>query len=82
MEKLIKAIKLADTGKWEEAHRIVQNDGSRLSNWIHANLHRQEGDIGNAMYWYGRCGEEFTKISFEKEREQILQQINKRRQEK
>jgi hypothetical protein len=45
------------SGKWKEAHEIVQQDEQdELSCWIHAVLHRQEGDIPNAQYWYVRCG--------------------------
>ena len=47
----------AAAGDWPGAHRIVQDhDGDRLANWIHALVHRLEGDLDNARYWYGRCG--------------------------
>ena len=39
-------------GNWEEAHRLAQSDKSPAGSWVHAFLHRVEGDIGNASYWY------------------------------
>lgn len=41
---------------WEEAHRIVQDDSSTEAAWVHAYLHRKEGDISNGRYWYARAG--------------------------
>jgi hypothetical protein len=44
-------------GDWERAHRIVQaEDRDAASAWVHAHLHRAEGDLGNAGYWYRRAG--------------------------
>ncbi len=37
---------------WDKAHRLVMDDASREAAWVHAFLHRAEGDIGNAHYWY------------------------------
>ena len=49
-----KALDLAKTGHWEEAHAIAQKHGDELSCQIHGYLHRVEGDLGNARYWYGQ----------------------------
>ncbi len=38
--------------KWDEAHRIVMNEGGKDCAWVHAYLHRVEGDLDNARYWY------------------------------
>jgi len=55
--RLSKAIDHALSGKWRDAHEIVQQDEeSELACWIHAVLHYQEGDLPNARYWYARCG--------------------------
>lgn len=43
-------------GEWERAHEIVQETGGLEGDWIHAYLHRKEGDLGNASYWYSRIG--------------------------
>jgi hypothetical protein len=42
----------AARGEWDEAHRIVMSAKSRDAAWVHAWLHRQEGDLDNARYWY------------------------------
>ena len=51
------ALELAREGNWEGAHKLVQDHGDPVSCLIHGYLHRQEGDLGNAGYWYGRAGE-------------------------
>jgi len=43
-------------GDWEAAHEAAQDDEGRAGAWVHAYLHRKEGDIGNAGYWYARAG--------------------------
>ena len=54
---LLEAVELALAGDWQAAHRIVQDhDKDAVGAWIHAVVHRMEGDVGNARYWYGRCG--------------------------
>jgi hypothetical protein len=71
--RLAQALDHALSGKWQEAHKIVQQDEQEeLSCWIHAVLHRQEGDMPNAQYWYARCGRQLrTSISAEEELRQI-----------
>ena len=44
-------------GDWERAHDLAQDAGSMEGDWIHAHLHRVEGDFGNASYWYSSCWE-------------------------
>jgi hypothetical protein len=43
-------------GDWDAAHRVAQDIDDRDGAWIHAYLHRKEGDLGNAGYWYRRAG--------------------------
>jgi hypothetical protein len=43
-------------GDWGAAHDCAQEDTSRDGSWLHAYLHRKEGDEGNADYWYARAG--------------------------
>lgn len=44
-------------GDWDAAHRIAQaREGDPAHDWVHAHLHRIEGDLGNAGYWYRRAG--------------------------
>jgi hypothetical protein len=55
-EQLIEAIDLALAGQWDAAHAIVQrHDHDPTACWIHAVLHRIEGDEANARYWYRRA---------------------------
>lgn len=55
--RLVEAVDLALGGDWQAAHLIAQDhEGERLASWIHAVVHRMEGDDGNARYWYHRCG--------------------------
>ena len=46
----------AAKGDWNKAHVLVQDDPSRDAAWVHAYLHRVEGDLANAGYWYGKAG--------------------------
>ena len=43
-------------GDWERAHEIAQDVSGADGAWVHAYLHRREGDLGNAAYWYRRAG--------------------------
>lgn len=55
--RLQEAVELALKGDWQAAHLIAQDhEGDEIANWIHAVVHRMEGDLGNARYWYRRCG--------------------------
>lgn len=49
---LLAALWWAKKGNWEKAHRIVMDAHGRDAAWVHAYLHRVEGDDGNARYWY------------------------------
>lgn len=56
-DQLLKALDLDEQGDWAGAHRIVQAIEDPHAYWIHAYLHRVEGDLGNAAYWYHRAGQ-------------------------
>ena len=62
-------------GDWEMAHNIAQDIHSKIAAWVHAYLHRQEGDIGNAHYWYHRARKDAYSGSLEKELEDIIKKI-------
>ncbi|MFK7849504.1 MAG: hypothetical protein AB8D78_00880 [Akkermansiaceae bacterium] len=53
-----KALWFAKAGKWDAAHDLCQDVPGTAGSWIHAWLHRQEGDLGNAAYWYSCAGRE------------------------
>lgn len=57
-DALNRALRCIDAGDWHGAHKIVQqHEGDARADWIHAVLHRIEGDLRNARYWYRRCGQ-------------------------
>ena len=51
---LLKAVQAAQRGDWDGAHQIAQDYNSPTANWLHAVLHKIEGDEWNSKYWYGR----------------------------
>ena len=61
----------ASKGEWDEAHRIVQAEKDADAAWVHACLHRIQGDLRNARYWYGRAGRAEPEQSPEQERRAI-----------
>lgn len=58
-------------GNWGRAHEIAQDIDTEEAAWIHAYLHRKEGDSGNAAYWYGRAGKPLCQTTVEAEWEEI-----------
>jgi len=63
----LSALWWAAKGDWEKAHTIVQDDDSAEAAWVHAYLHRVEGDLGNAGYWYRRANQPAASDSLEAE---------------
>ena len=59
-------------GDWNKAHEMIQNIEDKTAAWIHAYLHRKEGDTGNADYWYSRAGKKKSPLSLEEEWEEIV----------
>jgi hypothetical protein len=63
-------------GDWKEAHRLAQLDEEeQVSCWVHAHLHRVEGDLSNAGYWYRKAGKPVAKSSLESEWDEIAAAI-------
>jgi hypothetical protein len=62
----------AAKGDWNGAHKIVQDEASAEAAWVHAYLHRVEGDLGNAGYWYRQAGKPAASGSLETEWEAIV----------
>jgi len=63
----LKALWFDAAGDWHKAHEIVQETSGFEGDWIHAYLHRKEGDLGNASYWYSRVGKSRPTTSLEEE---------------
>lgn len=54
-------------GNWDKSHQLIQDLPDKTAAWIHAYLHRKEGDIWNADYWYNRAGRKRPGKSLEEE---------------
>ena len=59
-------------GNWEEAHRLAQSEKSSAGSWVHAFLHRVEGDLGNAAYWYRLADRPVCTSSLDDEWDEIV----------
>jgi hypothetical protein len=59
-------------GNWSRAHALVDELESKDGMAVHAYLHRKEGSLGNAEYWYARAGREFHRASLEEEWEALV----------
>ena len=71
----LRALWEAGRGNWDVAHSIVQDDTSREAAWVHAFLHRQEGDLSNAAYWYRTAGKPVQSGDLDREWESIVAEI-------
>jgi hypothetical protein len=68
----LQALWWAAKGDWNKAHTIVQDEESGDAAWVHAYLHRVEGDLGNAGYWYRRASKPVATDSLDAEWERIV----------
>ena len=68
----VRAVWRAAKGDWDDAHALVQDEDSAEAAWVHAYLHRVEGDLGNAGYWYRQAGQPVAKDSLEAEWARIV----------
>ncbi|MBE7173805.1 MAG: hypothetical protein INR73_24745 [Williamsia sp.] len=60
---------------WDRAHEIAQDVDDRTGSWIHAYLHRKEGDLGNAAYWYRRAGKPVPSSTLREEWEAMVKAL-------
>lgn len=75
LSPLLEALWFAGRDEWHQAHAIVQDhetDNDPTYNWLHACLHRQEGDHTNAAYWYRRAGQPVRTGSLRGEWEELV----------
>ena len=56
---------------WQQAHELIQTSNDPLACLIHGFLHRQEGDLSNASYWYQRAGETLAETPLDTELERL-----------
>ena len=67
----VEALNLAREGKWDEAHTLIQSYSDKNGCLIHGYLHRVEGDLGNASYWYRRAGETMPANTLDEELDRL-----------
>lgn len=60
-------------GDWDKAHTMVQDIHDENASWVHAYLHRKEGDVFNSDYWYNRAGKKRARGSLKDEWDEIVQ---------
>jgi hypothetical protein len=58
-------------GDWDQAHKLAQDQDDRGGAWVHAHLHRVEGDLRNAGHWYRKANREVSKAPLPKEWDEI-----------
>lgn len=75
VEPLLAALWYDGKGNWDKAHSIVQELNGTEACWIHAYLHRKEGDIGNAGYWYNRAGKAPPETDLQVEWKQLVDEL-------
>jgi hypothetical protein len=69
------ALWYAAKGKWDKAHNLVQDLEDQQAALVHAYLHREEGDVFNADYWYRRAGRKRPPISLADEWDEIAKEL-------
>jgi len=63
-------------GDWNRAHEVCQgHEGDRDCDWVHAHLHREEGDLSNAGYWYRHAGRPVATCPLQEEWEQVARTL-------
>ncbi len=77
ISKVLEAMWYEGKGDWEASHNIAQDIHSKEGSWIHAYLHRKEGDEGNAAYWYARAGRKMPSVNLGEEWDNICQELLK-----
>ena len=57
------AVQAAIANDWDKAHQIAQDSSLTIAHWIHAVLHKIEGDVGNSRYWYARAHRQYEEYA-------------------
>jgi hypothetical protein len=73
----LRALWLDGRGNWDGAHDAAQADEGGAGDWVHAYLHRKEGDAGNAAYWYRRAHRPVCRTSLDEEWAAIASELLK-----
>lgn len=62
-------------GDWDASHETIQDLPDKTASWIHAYLHRKEGDTFNANYWYNKASKRMPGYSLDQEWEEIVKAL-------
>ena len=71
----LKAMWWERKGEWEKAHSIVQAESTETAAWVHAYLHRKEGDDSNASFWYKSAKKDFPDMDLKEESIEIVKNL-------
>ena len=69
----LQALWRAANGEWDAAHALAQSDSGAAGAWVHAYLHRIEGDLANAASWYRRAGKPVCEAPLRSEWDEIAE---------
>lgn len=69
----LKALWFDAKGDWESSHNIAQDMHNQIGSWMHAYLHRKEGDRFNAGYWYRQAGRNYPEVSLAVELQEMVE---------
>ncbi len=75
LNKPLQALWYAAKDNWNRAHELIQDEVDADSAWVHAYLHRVEGDLFNAKYWYKRANRSTSDETFEQEWKKIASEL-------
>jgi len=75
LSPLLKAMWHDGHGNWNKAHNMVDSLEDKTASWVHAYLHRKEGDVWNADYWYRKAGKNRPDVSLQNEWETIVKSL-------
>ena len=76
ISELLRALQLDKDGDWDRAHGIAQSVSSQNGSRVHAYLHRKEGDLANASYWYSRAGIPVPDSSLDQEWQDLFDEFS------
>ncbi|PKO47713.1 MAG: hypothetical protein CVU29_02405 [Betaproteobacteria bacterium HGW-Betaproteobacteria-22] len=75
-EALKIAVEAALDGEWDKSHKIAQDYSDVMANWLHAVLHKIEGDVWNSHYWYARtAGKQYEDFADARDELMAIQQV-------
>jgi len=78
LSEILKALWYDGKNDWEGSHNIAQEIEDNNGSWVHAYLHRKEGDLSNARYWYSRAGKSEPNMPLKQEWEWLVRHFIER----